>query len=90
MKKILMLGSILLVLGLLVVASTTTIFAHSPDNGETSATDGEAWEAMHEACENGDWEAMSELAEEVHGTGGHMDGGHMGGGMMGSGMTGGW
>ncbi len=27
----------------------------------------EAWEAMHETCENGNWEAMEEAAEEIHG-----------------------
>lgn len=40
----------------------------------------DAWEAMYEACVNGDWEAMAEAAEEAHGDG---MGGHMGGGMMG-------
>ncbi len=67
MKKLLLISSIVLVLGLLIVGFTTPIFAHSPDDdGATSAND-DAWEAMHEACENGDWEAMAEAADEVHG-----------------------
>ena len=89
MKKLLLIGSIVLVLGLLVVGFSTSIFAHGPDDGEATAADEGAWEAMHEACENGDWEAMHEAAEEVHGEdfdhmsyGGGM-GGHMGRGMMG-------
>lgn len=96
MKKLLLIGSITLVLGLLIVGFTTPIFAHSPgEGGDTPANEG-AWEAMHEACENGDWEAMAEAAEEVHGEDfEHMPyhgenganwwggmGGHMGGGMM--------
>ncbi len=99
MKKFLLIGSIVLVLGLLVIGSTTSIFAHGPnDDGATPANE-EAWEAMHEACESGDWEAMAEAAEEAHGEDYDMPyhdeddyapanrwggmGGHMGGGMMG-------
>ena len=67
MKKLLMIGSILLVLGLLIIGSTTTIFAHSPGDGGVTPADEEVWEAMHEACESGDWEAMVEASEEVHG-----------------------
>ena len=99
MKKFLLIGSIVLVLGLLIAGFTTPIFAHGPDDGTTPASE-EAWEAMHEACESGDWEAMTEAAEKVHGEDyDHMPyhdeddyaspnhwggmGGHMGGGMMG-------
>jgi len=67
MKKFLLIGSILLVLGLLIVGLATPIFAHSPDGGGDTLADEEAWEAMHEACEEGDWEAMAEAAKEVHG-----------------------
>jgi len=66
MKKLLLIGSIVLVLGLLVAGFTTPIFAHGPDDGEAIPANEEAWEAMHEACESGDWEAMAEAAEEVH------------------------
>ena len=67
MKKMLLIGSILLVLGLLIVGFTTPIFAHGPDDGGDALENEEAWEAMHEACEEGDWEAMAEAAEEMHG-----------------------
>ena len=67
MKKLLLIGSIVLVLGLLIVGFTTPMFAHGPDDGEATPANEEAWEAMHEACESGDWEAMSEAAEEAHG-----------------------
>ncbi len=93
MKKILLIGSTVLLLGLLIVGFTTPMFAHGPDDGEATPANEEVWEAMHEACESGDWEAMSEAAEEAHGEdfdymggmGGRMGGmgGHMGGGMMG-------
>jgi len=66
MKKLLLLGSIVLVLGLL-IAGSTAIFAHGPDDSEAIAPNGEAWSAMHEACINGDWEKMAEAAKEFHG-----------------------
>ena len=67
MKKLLLIGAIVLVLGLLIAGSTTSIFAHSPDNGGATPADEEMWGTMHEACESGDWEAMVEAAEEAHG-----------------------
>ena len=96
MKKLLLIGSIMLVVGLLIVGFATPIFAHGPGDGGATLENEEAWEAMHEACANGDWEAMAEAAEEVYGEDmphyGEDDydhqrwggwGGHMGGGMMG-------
>ncbi len=67
MKKFLLIGSVVLVLGLLIVGFAAPIFAHSPDDGEATPANEEAWAAMHEACENGDWAAMAEAAEEAHG-----------------------
>ncbi len=67
MKKLLLIGSIVLVLGLLIVGFTTPLFAHGPDDGGATPDNDKAWEAMHEACENGDWEAMAKAAEEAHG-----------------------
>lgn len=88
MKKILVVGLVIVTLSLLASLAIPAL-AHGPGDGDAVTTNGEAWEAMHEACENGDWEAMAEAAEEAHGEwggmGGHM-GGHMGGGMMGSGV----
>ncbi len=100
MKKLLLIGSTLLILGLLITGLTAPLFAHGPDDGGATSDNEEAWEAMHEACESGDWEAMAEAAEEAHGEDfDHMTdhgeanrwdgmGGHMGGGwgsMMGRG-----
>jgi len=67
MKKLLWIGSILLILGLLIGGSAGTMFAHGPDDGEEAPANEDAWEAMHEACEIGDWQAMHEAAEEAHG-----------------------
>ncbi len=64
MKKVLMVGLVMVTLGLL-AGFAIPVFAHGLD--EDVPTDQEAWEAMHEACETGDWEAMAEAAEEVHG-----------------------
>lgn len=79
MKKLLLIGSIVLALGLLIAGLTTPIFAHSPEDGEATPANEAAWEAMHEACESGDWEAMAKTAGEVHGEDfDHMDRGMMG------------
>ena len=67
MKKLLLVGLIVLVLGLLIAGIAAPIFAHDPEDGSTTPADDTAWEAMHEACENDDWEAMGEAAEEAHG-----------------------
>jgi len=99
MKKLLLIGSMVLVLGLLISGFAVPIFAHGPEDGGTTPANEEAWEAMHEACESGDWEAMAEAAEELHGDDFdympcHSEddyapnrwggmGGHMGRGMMG-------
>ncbi len=67
MKKLLLIGSILLVLGLLIISLATPIFADSSGGGGTTPAGEASWEAMHEACEQGNWEAMLKAAEEVHG-----------------------
>ena len=67
MKKLLLTGSIVLVLGFLIAGFTTPLFAYGPGDSEAATVNTEAWEDMHEACENGDWEAMVEAAEEAHG-----------------------
>ncbi len=72
---------VLFLVGVLVVTlGVTPIFAHG-----SAVTDGEAWEEMHQACENGDYEAMAEWHAQCHD-----EEGAMSGGMMGGGMTGGW
>jgi hypothetical protein len=97
MKRLLLIGSIVLVLGLLIVSSTSSLFAHGTEDGLTTLANEDAWEAMHEACENGDWEAMAKATEEAHGEDFdhmpyHNENYHTGsswGGMMG-GHMGGW
>ncbi|MFC2021720.1 hypothetical protein ACFLTR_00670 [Chloroflexota bacterium] len=64
MKTILVIGLVIATLGLL-AGFAIPVFAHGPD--EDVPANQEAWESMHEACEIGDWEAMAEAAEEVHG-----------------------
>ncbi len=88
MKKMLFIGSIVLVLGLLIAGFTTPIFAHGPDNDGATLENEEVWEAMYGACEAGDWEAMDEWHAQYDGEEGTMNGGMMGGGMMGNGWDG--
>ncbi len=74
---------VLFLVGILVVTlGATPIFAHG-----SAVADDEAWEEMHQACENGDYEAMAELHAQYHGGEGSMNGDMMGGGMMGGGMV---
>lgn len=65
MKRILLVALTIVVLSLLTVF-TIPVFAHGPTDGDSETPDQDAWQAMHEACEEGDWEAMAEAAEEVH------------------------
>ena len=65
MKRVLLFGVVIATLSLL-GGLTVPVLAHGPEDGETAPAEQKAWEAMHEACEGGDWEAMDE-AEEVHG-----------------------
>jgi hypothetical protein len=65
MKRILLVG--LVVAGLTVVGFSVPAFAHGPEATGTVTTNQGTWEAMYEACWTGDWEAMAEAAEAVHG-----------------------
>jgi len=67
MKRSLLVGLAMVGLALLVAGFAIPVFAHAPEGGEATPANQEAWEAMHEACETGDWEAMAEAAAEVHG-----------------------
>ncbi len=73
----------LVVVGLviLVAAFAAPIFAHDPGGGEVTPSDGEAWEEMHQACEDGDYEAMDEWHTQCHSEEGAVNSGMMG--MMG-------
>ncbi len=77
---------VLFLVGVLVVTlGVTPIFAHG-----SAVVDDEVGEEMHQACENGDYEAMTELHAQYHGGEGAMSGDMMGRGMMSGGMMGGW
>ena len=94
MKKALLI--FVVIVGLVMLVVSVPVLAHGPDDG-VGAPSEQSWEAMYEACQNGDWDAMAEAAEEFHGEdfglmhgdgegmGTHMGGmsGHMSGGMMG-------
>ncbi len=80
MKRLWLIGLIVIVLGLLVAGFAVPTFAHDPGGG--------AWEEMHQACESGDYEAMAEWHALCYGEGGVMSGSMMGGGMMRRGMMG--
>ncbi len=67
MKKFLLVSLVAVGSVILIAGFATPLFAHAPDDGGATALNENAWEAMHEACEDGDWEAMAEAAEEVHG-----------------------
>ena len=66
MKRILVIGSMIAVLSLSLVIAIP-VLAHGSGDGDPALADQEVWEVMHEACEDGDWEAMGEAAEGVHG-----------------------
>lgn len=65
MKRILVIGLVIATLSLL-GGFAIPVFAHGPDDGQATPPSSETWDAMHEACETGDWEAMAEAAEESH------------------------
>ncbi len=67
MKRNLSIGLMLVVL-ILAAIGAIPVFAHSPDDDSANPDgNGGQWAAMHEACEDGDWEAMAEAAEAAHG-----------------------
>ena len=84
MQKRTWLVALFLVAALVVTLGISPIFADG-----SADTDEETWEEMHQACENGDYEAMAEWHTQCHDGDGAMGGGMMGGGMMGRGMMGG-
>jgi hypothetical protein len=64
MKKILVVILIVVIVSLLAFAIPA--FAHNPNDESGDTTAQRTWEAMHDACEEGDWQAMVGAAEEVH------------------------
>jgi hypothetical protein len=67
MKKLLIIGGVTALLSLLTVFWAIPALAKGPDDAESTPAEQETWEKMHETCEEGDWDAMTEAAEEVHG-----------------------
>lgn len=65
MKRNLVIGIISAILISLVII-TIPAFAHGPSEDGKSTATGETWQAMYEACEEGDWQAMAEAAQEAH------------------------
>ena len=65
MKKVLIIGLTIVALSLLTVFAIP-VFAHGPAEGDSEIPEQETWQTMHEACEEGDWEAMAEAAEGFH------------------------
>ena|SRR4030067_1798432 len=94
MRKFLLVTLLTAAAALLAVLFVVPAFAQG---GEGTIPEGqETWQAMHEACVNGDWQAMIDAMQEMHPDGDmpclNNGNGGTGGGMMGgdwSGMHGG-
>ena len=82
-NRLLLVGLVVVILGVLIAGFAAPIFAHGPDDGRATPSNGEAWEEMHRACENGDYEAMGEWHDEYHSAEDPMNEGVAGSGMMG-------
>ena len=65
MRGILITGLVIILVGALTVLAIP-VLAHGQTEGDKGTVDQETWETMHEACEEGNWDAMVEAAEEVH------------------------
>src|SRR4030065_1253935 len=63
MKKVMVIGRVVLALSVTAFFAIPA-FAQWPAGGDDGGN--EAWQAMHEACEEGDWEAMAGAAEAYH------------------------
>ncbi len=82
-NRLLLVGLGVAILGVLIAGFAAPIFAHGPDGGQATPSNGEVSEEMHQACENGDYEAMGEWHAEYHGAEDPMNEGMAGSGMMG-------
>lgn len=65
MKKIIVIGSLILTFGLL-AGFAAPVYAHELETDDLAPQYRESWQTMYEACKEGDWEAMVEAAEEFH------------------------
>ncbi len=82
-NRFLLIGLVMAILGVLVAGFATPVFAHGTSGDMATPSNGEAWEEMHQACENGDYEAMVEWHAECHSAEDPMKEGMAGSGMMG-------
>ncbi len=67
MKKILLVGLIVAAVGL-AAGFAVPALGHGLVSSNSGTSDHGTWLAMHEACQEGDWDAMAETAQEVHKT----------------------
>ena len=81
-NRFLLVGLVVAILGVLIAGFASPIFAHSPDDGGATPSNGEVWEELHQACENDDYEAMVEWHAEYHSGEDPMNEGMAGSGMM--------
>ncbi len=82
-NRLLLVGLVVVILGVLIAGFAAPIFAHGPGDGRATPSNGEAWEAMHRACENGDYEDMDAGHAEYHSTEDPMNEGMAGSDVMG-------
>ncbi len=96
MKKLLLIGSLIVVMGALFIIFGMPALAQRSDN--VTPPNQQAWQDMYQACRNGDWSAMADAAQRAHGdnwngmmggwsnpSGGNSGTGSGWGGMMGGG-----
>lgn len=65
MKK-LIIGVVIGALAALAFTAVPILAHGSTNEGDTTVSDQETWDEMHEACEEGDWDAMAQAAEQYH------------------------
>ncbi len=82
-NRFLLIGLVVAISGILIAGFASPIFAHGPGDGGVTSSNGEAWEEMHQACENDDYEAMVEWHAEYDSAEDPMNEGMAGSGMMG-------
>ena len=99
MKKLILIGSVIVVMGALFAIFGIPALAQPSDN-VTAPPDQQARQDMYQACQNGDWSAMADAAQRAHGdnwngmmggwsnpSGGNSGTGSGWGGMMGGGWS---
>lgn len=67
MKRAWLIGMI--ALGAMAVGIAIPAFADGPSTADDDVPTATTWERMYDACRNGDWEAMAEAADDLHGPG---------------------